>query len=210
MVGDYMNSTELILKMQELYDSRTREEILTNLNIAISLGKLKGLAVDRYEALPRVTGKSKHTVMSWFNRENVKIPLISLCILAHYTGYNIFSFLKIKENCEMTIGDFLIENELCNYPPDSAKFYIKAYDLQAEVDKETVLNNIEKYYGTTEKIMAHHSNERQNKIMKICDCKQQTYYAWFNRSRKNVKIPLIPLCKLAYEAGIDVFDLFRE
>ena len=206
-----MNSTELILKLQELYDSRTREEILTNLNIAISLGKLKGIAVDRYVALPKVTGKSKHTVMSWFNRENVKIPLVSLCILAHYIGYNIFSFLKIKENCGMTTGDFLIENELCNtyYPTDSAKLYIKAYNLQAKIDKETVLNNIEKYYGTAEEIMAHHSSERQNKIMKICNCKQQTYYAWFNRSRKNVKIPLIPLCKLANEAEIDVFDLFR-
>lgn len=59
-----MNNAELILTMQNEYDSRSREEILANLNIAVSLGKSKGLEVDRYRALPEITNRSKHTVMA--------------------------------------------------------------------------------------------------------------------------------------------------
>ena len=92
---------------------------------------------------------------------------------------------------------------------DSAYIFIKAYNLQVGVDKDTVLNNIEKYYGSADELTEHHSNVRQSIVVNTCGCTVNTYHAWFNRSRKNVKIPLIPLCKLAVSAGVDIFDLFR-
>ena len=207
-----MNNAELILKMQKKYDERLREEILVNLNIAISLGKSKGLEVDRYKALPELTNRSKHTVMSWFNRPEKKIPLIDLCMIANYLHYNIFAFFNIKKNREVTIQDFLVANDYCNeyYPVNSADIYIRAYNMQYNTDKNIVLNNLEKYYGSTEEILLHHSNKRQARIMNICECAQHSYYSWFNRSRKNVKIPLLALCKLAVEADVDVFDLMTE
>lgn len=205
-------NAELIITIQDEYDKRTRSEILVNLNIAISLGKTKGLEVDRYRALPKITNRSKHTVMSWFNRPDKKIPLIDLCMIANYLHYNIFAFFNTKENCEVTIQDFLIANDYCNerYPVDSAEIFIRAYDMQYNTDKNIVINNIEKYYGTTEELLMHHSNKRQVRVMEICGCERHSYYAWFNRSRTNVKIPLIALCKLAVAADVDVFDLMSD
>ena len=207
-----MNNAKLILEIQKRYDERKREEILTNLNIAVALGKSKGLEVDRYVALPKVTNRSKHTVMSWFNRPDKKIPLIDLCMIAKYLRYNIFSFFTIKENCEIDKADFLMANDYnnTNYLMDSADIFIRASDLQYNTDKEIVICNLEKYYGSSEEILAHHSNERQKKIMDICGCTVSVYYSWFNRSRKNVRIPLISLCQLAVAADVDIFDLFEN
>lgn len=207
-----MNNAELILDIQKCYDERTREEILSNLNIAVSLGKSKGLEVDRYRALPEITNRSKHTVMSWFNRPEKKIPLIDLCMLAHYLNYNIYSFFTTKENCKVDIADFLMANDYNNthYPADSAEIFIRASELQYNTDKNIVIDNLERFYGTSEEILAHHSNERQVRVMNVCCCAQQTYYAWFNRSRKNVRIPLISLCQMAVDCGVDIFYLFEE
>ena len=94
-----MNNAELILKIQDEYDSRTREEILVNLNVAVALGASKGLEVDRYRALPIIVNRSKHTVMSWFNRPDKKIPLVDLCMIADYLNYNIFAFFEINNSC---------------------------------------------------------------------------------------------------------------
>lgn len=211
-VGESMNNAELILEIQKQYDARTREEVLANLNISVALGKSKGLEVDRYRALPKVTNCSKHTVMSWFNRPDKRIPLIDLCMIASYLHYNIFSFFTIKKNCEVSTADFLIANDYynTNYPADSADIFIRASELQYNTDKDIVIDNLEKYYGSSEEILAHHSNERQKKVVDICDCKVWTYYAWFNRSRKNVRIPLISLCQLAVAADVDIFNLFEK
>lgn len=207
-----MNNAELILEIQNKYDERTREEILANLNIAIELGKNKGLEVDRYRALPKITNRSKHAVMSWFNRPNYKIPLIDLCMIAEYLRYNIFAFFNTKENCNVSVSDFLMANDYYNhnYPEDSASIFIRAFNMQYDTPKGVYIDNLEKYYGTTEEILLHHSNARQVKVMEICGCTKQSYYSWFNRSRENVRIPLVFLCKLAIEAGVDIFDIMTE
>lgn len=207
-----MNNAELILDIQKHYDDRTREEILSNLNIAVSLGRSKGLEVDRYRALPKITNRSKHTVMSWFNRPDKKIPLIDLCMLAHYLNYNIYSFFATKENCDVDVADFLMANDYnnANMPVNGAEIFIQASELQYNTDKNIVIDNLERFYGTSEEILAHHSNERQVRVMKVCSCTQQTYYAWFNRSRKNVRIPLISLCQMAVDCNVDIFYLFEE
>lgn len=216
LIGENMNNANIILSIQVLYDSRTREEILNNLNIAVQLAKkLKGLPADRYRALPEVTNRSKHSVMSWFNRPEKKIPLIDLCMVARYFDYNIFSFFTIpkrKGKKEVTVEDFLMANEYNNthYPVDSADIFIRAFNLQYNTDKEIVLTNLENHYGTGKDMIAHKLSTRQSHIRELCGCTKQTYYAWFNRSRKNVKIPLIPLCQLAIDMECDIFDLFVD
>ena len=212
-VGDGMENAKIITDIQEKYDSLSREQILNNLNIAISLGKTKGMDVDRYCALPKIANRSKHTVMSWFNRPHVKIALFDLCMIARYLNYNIYTFFTVRnDEAEVKVGDFLVANEYNNshYPTDSADIFIRAYNLQYETSKDIVLDNLEKYYGTSAEILAHHLNIRQKTIMEICGCTKQTYYAWFNRSRKNVKIPLIPLCRLVLNIDMDIFDVFKS
>ena len=212
-----MDNAELILEMIDQYNARSRDEIVNNLNIAVALGKAKGIAVDRYVALPKITGKSKHTVMPWFNRPNIKIPLHCLCMIADYLHYNIFAFFKTTKNGKVNTESFLIANDYCNehYPRNSAKIYIEAYKLQKTTDKDIILDNLEKYYGTSEMMLQHHSNARQEAIKKVCGCETQTYLSWFNRSRKRVKIPLALLCKLAIDmdsedSPVDIFDLFEQ
>ena len=202
-----MTNAELILDITKTYDDRTREEILANLNIAIALSKAKGKAVDRYRALPAITERSKHSVMSWFNRDK-KIPLIDLCVIAVYLEYNLYAFFDKNGD----VAGFLSANDYCNsqYPKDSAEIFIRASKLQYDTDKNIVLDNLEKYYGSSQEIMEHHSNRRQADVMEICGCELQTYYAWFNRSRTNVRVPLIALCKLAASANVDIFDLFKK
>lgn len=209
-VGGRMNNAELILNIYDSYNARTREEILNNLNIAVELGKSKKLPVDRYVALPKVTNRSKHTVMSWFNRKS-KIPLVDLCMIAKYLQYNIFSFFTTKENCKVTREDFLLANDYNNfhYPVDSAEIFCRAFELQYNVDKNLLIDNVEHFYGTTEEMLKHHKNERQKKIMEICNCSYHTYIAWFNRSRTDVKIPLISICLLAVDSNVDVFYFFE-
>lgn len=206
-----MTNASLILDIQKNYDERTREQILTNLNIAISLEKNKGLEVDRYRALPKITNRSKHSVMSWFNRPDKKIPLIDLCMIAQYLKYNIYSFFTIKENCEVNIADFLIANDYNNahYPVNSAEIFVRAFDLQYATDKNIVIDNLEKFYKTSDELLAHHDNSRQVRIMELCNCTLQTYYAWFNRSRMNVRIPLASLCLMADDINIDIFYIFE-
>ena len=205
-----MNNAQLILKMQERYDSRTRQEILTNLNIAIAQGKTKGLELDRYRSLPKITNRSKHTVMSWFNRPK-KIPLIDLCTIASYLHYNIFAFFIINDNRETAVQDFLIANDYYNehYPVDSADIYIRAYNMQINTDKNIVVDKLEKYFGTTKEVLKNRY-KRQYRIMEICNCTESVYHAWFNRGRANVRIPLLSLCKLAIAANTDIFDFMME
>ena len=205
-----MNNAEKILSLQNLYDSSTRDEILNTLNTAIAIGKDRKLKVDRYIALPEVTGRSKYAVMSWFNRPDKIIPLIDLCMIANYLSYNIFTFFKIKKDV-ITFDDFLETNNYCveHYPSDAADVYIQAFKLQKSTDKDTIVDNLEKLYGSTADILKNHSNARQKTIMDISGCTLYTYRTWFNRSRKEAKIPLIPLCKLAIGAVVDIFYMFE-
>lgn len=212
-VGGGMENARLILEIQNKYEERTREQVLANLNIAVALGKLRGMEVDRYRALPKVTNRSKHTVMSWFNRPDKRIPLVDLCMIAKYLKYNIFSFFTLgKDGGEPTTEDFLMANEYNNayFPVDGYDIYIRAYDLQLEMDKDIVIDNLELFYGTSREILDHHSNERQQRIMTLTGCTLQTYYAWFNRSRKNVKIPLQYLCMMAIDCNTDLFFFFED
>lgn len=206
-----MDNGRLILDIRDRHEERLREEILANLNVALEISRKQGIKVDRYIALPSITNRSKHTVMSWFQREEKKIPLIDLCVIAEYLHYNIYSFFKTKENCIITEEEFLRENDECNrtHTRYGAKIFILAYNAQYNIDKDVLIDNVEKYYKSTEEIMSNHSSERMERITKICGCNKNTYRAWFNRSRKNVKIPLYSLCKLAIDADVDVFEFLN-
>ena len=88
--------------------------------------------------------------------------------------------------------------------------YSIQFDYRNESDTVRQSAFFGKYFGKTEELLLHHSNKRQVQVMEICDCTQHSYYSWFNRSRLNVRIPLLALCKLAVAANVDVFDLMTE
>jgi len=196
-----MKKTKLILELYNAYNIQNRDVVIGNVEKALVLAKGKGIDVTKRKALPACTGRTWHAVASWF-REGKQIPLIDLCKLSEYLQYNVFAFLET--------GDFYQSNDYHNYHhPNAARIFIDVYNLQRITPKDIIVDGVEKYYGTSEEMLASHSNERKTKVMEICNCNPQTYYAWFNRSRTNVKIPMIELCKLADNAGVEVFEFFR-
>lgn len=196
-----MKKTKLILELYNAYNIQNRDIIIGNVEKALVLAKGKGIDVTKRKALPACTGRTWHAVASWF-REGKQIPLIDLCKLSEYLQYNVFAFLEI--------GDFYQSNDYHNYHhPNAARIFLDAYNLQRITPKDIIVDNVERYYGTSEEMLSKHSNERQTRVMGICGCSKQTYYAWFNRSRVNVKIPMIELCKLADNAGVEVFEFFK-
>lgn len=196
-----MNKTKLILELYDRYNIQDKEIITRRLEQALELAKAKGISVTKRKALPACTGRTWHAVASWF-REGKQVPLVDLCKLSEHLQYNVFAFLET--------GDFYKCNDFHNYHhPNAARIFLDAYNLQRITPKDTIVDRVENYYGTSDEMLARHSNERKLKVMEICNCNPQTYYAWFNRSRPNVKIPMIELCKLADNAGVEVFEFFR-
>lgn len=196
-----MNKTKMILELYDRYNIQDKEIITKRLEQALELAKAKGISVTKRKALPACTGRTWHAVASWF-RDGKRIPLDDLCKLAEHMQYNVFAFLET--------GDFYSSNDYHNYHhPNAARIFLDAYNLQRITPKDIIVDNVERYYGTSEEMLSKHSSERQTRVMGICGCSKQTYYAWFNRSRTNVKIPMIELCKLADNAGVEVFEFFK-
>lgn len=191
----------MILELYNAYNIQNRDVIIGNVETALTLAKSKGIDVTKRKALPACTGRTWHAVASWF-RDGKNIPLDDLCKLAEHMQYNVFAFLET--------GNFYQSNDYHNYNhPNVARIFLDAYNLQRITPKDVIVDNVERYYGTSEEMLSKHSNERQTVVMGICGCSKQTYYAWFNRSRTNVKIPMIELCKLADNAGVEVFEFFK-
>ena len=206
-----MTNTEHILEVLCKYENSTREDILKPLNIAVSFGKSIGLPVDRYRALPEVTGRSKHTVMSWFNRPDKKIPLIDLCVIARYLKLNIYTFL-VHDSGIIDSASLLGCNQKCmiKYGTDPTELYIEAYKAHRDLDKDILVDNLEQHFITCEEIWdldVTEKNKRWELFEEICNCSYFTYKSWFNRSRKNVRVPLDQLCRIAIYLGVDVFSL---
>lgn len=205
-----MTNAQLILDIYETYENTERIVILNNLNTAIAIGKSNGKAVDRYVGLPQLTNRSKHTVMQWFQRDWVKIPLRDLGIIAEYLGYNIYTFfMELTEN---TTGEFLAHDAICNevHGAECTKTFNKAVRLQNEMPKDIVIDNLEEYWGSWRQLAGHSNRQRYDDVMACTGCTLSTYRAWFAKSRVKDKIPLVSICKLAEFTGMDVFYLLEN
>lgn len=192
-----MEYTETILEIQEKYDKASWENILCNFKIALQIGEEYGIAVDRGVTLSNVTNRSRHTVNSWFNRKK-KIPLIDICMVAKYLGMSIYPFI-VDRNLDGKKEFTSLNVETVFSGAIARDVYIRAVEMQHNTDKDIVLNNIREYF----------EKGYGDVCMEICGCKKDTYYAWFNRSRKNVKIPLLSLCKIAEYLNVNVFTLME-
>lgn len=80
----------------------------------------------------------------------------------------------------------------------------------SNTDKEIVIENIEVCLYAKYPECAAHWQEKINKIAEITDSKPNTVYAWFNRGRWDVKVPLLKLCAIAIDLDIDIYKLLSE
>ena len=73
-------------------------------------------------------------------------------------------------------------------------------------NKDTIVDNMEKYLIRFNPECKKY-NTKIKTLMEISGEKEQTVYAWINRSRKEVKIPFLKLCKIASALNIGVEDI---
>ena len=76
-------------------------------------------------------------------------------------------------------------------------------------NKSIIADNVEKYlYVKYPECRASYS-AKMEKLIEITKCKKDAIYSWLNRSRENVKVPLLKLCILAVALDVNVGDLLK-
>ncbi len=87
---------------------------------------------------------------------------------------------------------------------------LKLNERWEDTDKVIIADNIEYYLSKTYLDCETSFNAKWEKLMEITGCKKQAVYAWLNRSRDNVKVPLLKLCQIAAAMGIDVENFLEK
>lgn len=86
--------------------------------------------------------------------------------------------------------------------------YMSLTNHWLNAEKETIVSNVERIlcdrYPECEAMAELHKM-----LMFMTDSGKHTVYAWLNRSREDVKIPLLKLCMIADELHIDVMEFLR-
>lgn len=76
-------------------------------------------------------------------------------------------------------------------------------------NQSVIADNIEKYLYDKYPECKESYNVKMDKLMDITKCKKDSIYSWLNRSRENVKVPLLKLCVLAVALDINVGDFLE-
>ena len=83
-------------------------------------------------------------------------------------------------------------------------------DLWDKTDKSVIADNVEKYLFLKYPECSGVFDTKMNKLEEITGSKRQTIYAWLNRSRDRVKVPLMKLCTIANSLDVDIADLLKK
>ena len=88
----------------------------------------------------------------------------------------------------------------------NAKYILTLNDKWNCTDSNVIADNVEEImraegYDTL--------NSRLDKLMDITNSTKHAAYAWFNRGRKNVKIPFLKLCAIAEAFNVDIEELLK-
>lgn len=79
--------------------------------------------------------------------------------------------------------------------------------LWESTDKITIAENVE-YFLCSKFPDCSTYNAKMEKLKEITGSRKDTIYAWINRSRGNVKVPFLKLCKIASELDVDIREMF--
>lgn len=82
--------------------------------------------------------------------------------------------------------------------------------LWEQTDKVTIAKNVEEYLCTKYPECKTAHNIKMERLQEISGSQKNTVYAWVNRSRKDIKVPFLKLCKIADALDIDVKDMLVE
>lgn len=92
----------------------------------------------------------------------------------------------------------------------TARIFMDITELWDNTPKGIMIDNIERFLGYSTTFRGHKDSTRLRQLEDITDSSTHTVNAWMNRSRENVKIPLLKLCKIAEYLGIAVEELLSS
>lgn len=90
-----------------------------------------------------------------------------------------------------------------------ARECLQLNELWSKTDKNIISNNIRKYIKDNIPECKDSFNALWNSLVEITGSTRYTAYAWLNRSRNNVKIPLLKLCMIADKFDVDIIEFFK-
>lgn len=71
-------------------------------------------------------------------------------------------------------------------------------------NQSIIADNVEKYLYAKYPECKESYNVKMDKLIDITKSKKDSIYSWLNRSRENVKVPLLKLCMLAVAFDVNV------
>lgn len=77
-------------------------------------------------------------------------------------------------------------------------------------NQSIIADNVEKYLYAKYPECKESYNIKMDKLMDITKSKKDSIYSWLNRSRENVKVPLLKLCMLAVALDVNVGDFLKS
>ena len=83
-------------------------------------------------------------------------------------------------------------------------------ELWDKTDKSVIAENVERYLYVKYPECAVKWSTKVCTIAEMTRSKSDAVYAWFNRSRGNVKIPFLKLCSIAVSLDVDIYKLLSE
>lgn len=90
-----------------------------------------------------------------------------------------------------------------------ANEYLKLTEVWEKASKEAIAENVRKFLEEKNPECQNSFNAIWQKLMDITGSKKHTVYAWLNKSRNDVKIPLLKLCMIADELDVDIFEFLK-
>lgn len=82
-------------------------------------------------------------------------------------------------------------------------------ELWENADKITIAENVE-YFLCKKFPECKAYKVKMEKLEEITGSQKDTIYAWINRSRGRVKVPLLKLCKIASYLNVDIREMFIQ
>ena len=79
-----------------------------------------------------------------------------------------------------------------------------------QTSKATIAENVEQYLYTKFPECKTSYKIKMEKLQEISGSQKNTVYAWVNRSREDVKVPFLKLCKIAKALDVDIEDMLKE
>lgn len=83
-------------------------------------------------------------------------------------------------------------------------------ELWKQTNKQIIASNVEEYLYSKYPECRKSYKLKMEKLQEISGSQKNTVYAWVNRSREDVKVPFLKLCRIATALNVDIKKMFIQ